>query len=281
MARNLILCASITLLSLGAAPTAHAMYSPTLGCFINRDPGMNPLPGADVGRMPEPGMVRLLPMGNVAPRPYAGRGYHDGMNLYSSYFVPNGVDPTGLWWGTWTIRKRTIPDGQFAGEDAFEVVYTAGAGAPCPCGKIPQVIKGGGYFAHVDIQAGGPGIKPHPWLVGNRASVAAGTGSFPISGYTESGGLFDAASGSKETTFYDSPGVNNKGSTFEMEACAYCVNAAASKAGQPAALGTLLGCITYSWDSATGTLIGGGVGLPSNGPTGTFKDGVSNWDAGK
>lgn len=100
MARNLVSRTFIALLCLGAAPTAHAMYSPTLGCFINRDPGVEPLSGSKpnpvLPHSYRPNIARSFSVGHIAPRPYGGRGYHDGMNLYSSYFVPNGLDPSGL-----------------------------------------------------------------------------------------------------------------------------------------------------------------------------------------
>lgn len=109
MARNLVACAIVALLWLVAAPTAHAMYSPTLGRFINRDPGLEPTPGSSdvLPQRYRPEVVHPLAIGHIAPRPYGGRGYHDGMNLYSSYFVPNGLDPTGTECG-WIICCRDV-----------------------------------------------------------------------------------------------------------------------------------------------------------------------------
>lgn len=104
MARNLITLAFVALLWLVATPSAHAMYSPTLGCFINRDPGV----GLDKDGRPRingPAAMALR-TGRIVQRvastpwggagPYAGMGYHDGMSLYRAYFVPGGLDPYGL-----------------------------------------------------------------------------------------------------------------------------------------------------------------------------------------
>jgi len=101
MARNLAACVFVALLWLVAAPTAHAMYSPTLGSFINRDPGPNPISGAELGETPPPRgyhpVAGPVSQGHFAFRPYGGRGYQDGMHLYSSYFIPNSLDPSGLY----------------------------------------------------------------------------------------------------------------------------------------------------------------------------------------
>jgi len=72
------------------------MYSPTLGRFINQDPGLTPLPGGGMVAV-TPGTIHPGQMqGYLIQRPYAGRGYHDGMNLYAGHFIPNKLDPSGL-----------------------------------------------------------------------------------------------------------------------------------------------------------------------------------------
>src|SRR5262249_16870974 len=47
----------------GLLQALRRMFDPRLGCWISRDPA----------------------------------GYVDGLNLYAGYFVPNDVDPLGLW----------------------------------------------------------------------------------------------------------------------------------------------------------------------------------------
>jgi hypothetical protein len=91
MSRMLATVAFIAL----AAPNLHAMYSPELGCFINRDPG--PEQGGQGAQAPvaERGtVIQRDPPGQHSP--YAGQGYQDGMSLYGAYFVPNRLDPSGL-----------------------------------------------------------------------------------------------------------------------------------------------------------------------------------------
>ena len=116
MLKNLAAVALIALFWIIAAPSAHAMYSSTLGCFINRDPGV------EIGQDGKPRINQQASMvtrsGRVLQRvastpwngdgPYAGMGYHDGMGLYRAYFVPNGMDPFGLK----VIHTENIPCGK-------------------------------------------------------------------------------------------------------------------------------------------------------------------------
>lgn len=79
------------LLALFAAD-ASAMYHPTLGRFLQRDPG----PGS-IAAPPRVGATPRVPPGQMI-RPEPGREYADGMNLYQ-YVRGNPatrVDPTGL-----------------------------------------------------------------------------------------------------------------------------------------------------------------------------------------
>jgi len=63
----------------GLAYARSRMYSPTLGRFVGRD------------KSPESNFLILV---------MAKQGYADGLNLYSGYLVPNGVDPYGYKVGT-------------------------------------------------------------------------------------------------------------------------------------------------------------------------------------
>jgi hypothetical protein len=91
MLKNLAAAVLVVALVLVTAPSAQAMYSSTLGCFINRDPGV----GLDNNGRPT---VTLQTSGRSIQRdikPYAGRGYQNGMSLYRGSFVPNKLDPSG------------------------------------------------------------------------------------------------------------------------------------------------------------------------------------------
>lgn len=69
----------------------NRMYSPTLGRFVSRDPQRQ--------QVRYDGDLRYW----IGPQP--ADGYIDGFSLYSGYFVPNDVDPTG-----WYIPPRTPGD---------------------------------------------------------------------------------------------------------------------------------------------------------------------------
>jgi hypothetical protein len=104
MLKNFATITLIALLWIAAAPSAHAMYSSTLGCFINRDPGV----GLDSNGRPT---VTLQTSGRSIQRdikPYAGRGYQNGMSLYRGYFVPQGLDPSGRVFEERTVLTRDI-----------------------------------------------------------------------------------------------------------------------------------------------------------------------------
>lgn len=91
---------AVCVLLLGLTAQASAIYSPSLGRFVNRDPGVELSERGYVKINGIPGAHRVTrhhadPYG-LLPEVYAGHGYQDGLNLYRGYFVPNHTDPTGL-----------------------------------------------------------------------------------------------------------------------------------------------------------------------------------------
>lgn len=92
------------LLLLSVSSSGWAMYSPTLGRFINRDPGPDGNSGVELERTRLNGTPGLV--GNLIVRePIAGAGYQDGMSLYGAYFVPNQDD--------WSGTKKDGPERYF------------------------------------------------------------------------------------------------------------------------------------------------------------------------
>ena len=86
------------------ATDASAMYHPTVGRFLQRDPGPDGMMAA-----PRVGTAGAVVGGGFLPRDSTGQ-YEDGMNLYE--YVrgqpPNMVDPSGLW--TSRIHKTITED---------------------------------------------------------------------------------------------------------------------------------------------------------------------------
>lgn len=234
----------------------NRMYDPGLGRFVSRDPGLTPMSkGAPIAVMPGTRNTEQL-RGYLIQKPYAGRGYHDGMGLYAGYFAPNYLDPTGLLCGTWTVKATKIHAGGFLGEPAYEVTFDS-TGCPCVCGTIVQAIDPHGVWSS----------SPH--IDTDLAITPKGVGDPP--GYTDGGGL---ASPAGAPGYVDAPGVagliGGSNGFFSLEACAYCV---------VGGVRTLLGCITFQWDSTTTppSLIGGGTGVPSVGQGGLMKDAIKAW----
>jgi RHS repeat-associated protein len=131
------------------------MYSLGLGRFVSRDPGVEINIGTN---RPESVILQGRKLnGAIASQskrsfnPYAGVGYQDGMNLYSAYFTPNGLDPFGLR----IIHTETIACGIVTVETADPVGDYA-----------QQVGSGTGMYFHFnkDLRGAGCCCKNFGWV---------------------------------------------------------------------------------------------------------------------
>lgn len=205
MTRSLPAAIALVVMSILIAPAAHAMWSPALGRFINRDPGLTPMPdGGHVAVMP--GTMHAAKLaGQLAARPYAERGYHDGMNLYVGYFVPNDLDPSGL---TKLTIGVTGPTGRSCGY--ADIVYNEPRGTirfsfrrkedPGPCGCCDEY----GWINHARVG--------NIWRFDNDASDLPGLGSPSAPGSSQQPGEDDRPKGPdrwKGNPWYG--GVNDSG----------------------------------------------------------------------
>lgn len=251
MFRLLMACFLILVLWAGAAPVAHAMYSPTLGAFINRDPGLEP--GKDGKLAPavvyQQGRMMIRETGQLAPRPYGARGYHDGMSLYRAYFIPDHLDPSGLQTetiqtsaGEITIELTTYQmDGWGRQQGAANITFTPNS--RCGCKKVAGVQwinDGSGNGWGVDNGFFRPGAGDAYY------NYDPGTGTF----ITPPGGGTIGGPGNVQDYPYRS-------ATTYWLTCFYCVDP------QPA----WLGCVSWMYDRTSGWFRRGwGGATPPGGP---------------